>query len=560
MLEAVLSPKRIVSVAEMQALERRAAAAGHSYAAMMEAAGRAVASVVWSRYGAVSYLVLAGPGHNGGDGLVCADCLRKAGAHVQVYLWKRPAQESTAVGLWLAKLGEAGVAIADTESDPSLATLRAWLQQADVLVDALLGTGANRPVTGPLAAILAAARTAQAVRSPAPPIVAVDCASGINCDTGDLDPHTLFPDLTVTFACAKVGHYQFPAAAAVGELFVADIGIDPAWVAEVPTFVLEAAAVRAWLPSRPSDSHKGTFGRVLLVVGSEAYPGAALLARSAAGRAGAGLVTVATIRSVWAQVAGRLPEPTWLLLPAAEGVNGAGIASTAAEWIAPHLSGCRALVVGCGLNQTPETHTLLAHLLDLPLPATVFDADGLNGLAALEHWVERLPAHCVLTPHPAEMARLCGRSVAEVTAHRWALARQKAEEWQCTVLLKGPYTVVASSDGQLAVLPIATAALATAGSGDILAGLIGGLLAQGSSPFAAACLGAWLHGQAGLHCAATLGEAGVVASDLLPLLPLLQRQLRGAPRHSSAVHSESPDSRGDANRTGERCVSPRPGH
>ena len=180
MLEAVLSPKRIVSVAEMQALERRAAAAGHSYAAMMEAAGRAVASVVWSRYGAVSYLVLAGPGHNGGDGLVCADCLRKAGAHVQVYLWKRPAQESTAVGLWLAKLGEAGVAIADTESDPSLATLRAWLQQADVLVDALLGTGANRPVTGPLAAILAAARTAQAVRSPAPPIVAVDCASGIN--------------------------------------------------------------------------------------------------------------------------------------------------------------------------------------------------------------------------------------------------------------------------------------------------------------------------------------------------------------------------------------------
>ena len=269
---------------------------------------------------------------------------------------------------------------------------------------------------------------------------------------------------------------------------------------------------------------------------------------------------MATIRSVWAQVAGRLPEPTWLLLPAAEGVNGAGIASTAAEWIAPHLSGCRALVVGCGLNQTPETHTLLAHLLDLPLPATVFDADGLNGLAALEHWVERLPAHCVLTPHPAEMARLCGRSVAEVTAHRWALARQKAQEWQCTVLLKGPYTVVASSDGQLAVLPIATAALATAGSGDILAGLIGGLLAQGSSPFAAACLGAWLHGQAGLHCAATLGEAGVVASDLLPLLPLLQRQLRGAPRHSSAVHSESPDSRGDANRTGERCVSPRPGH
>ena len=307
---------------------------------------------------------------------------------------------------------------------------------------------------------------------------------------------------------------------------MADIGIEPALAATVRTFVLDATTIRSWLPPRPANSHKGAFGKVMLAVGSEAYPGAAYLASAAAGRAGAGLVTVAAIRAVWALVAAKLPEPTYVLLPDADGPNGAVIAGDAADKLGAALAGYRALVLGCGLGNTPATQTFVANLLAQPLPATVIDADGLNCLATLDAWPQRLLPTCVLTPHPAEMARLCDLTVEAVTADRWALARQKAAEWGCTILLKGPYTVIAEPSGWLAVLPMATPALATAGSGDVLAGVIGGLLAQGLGAFEAACVGAWVHGAAGLGCAADIGAGGVVASDLLPMLPQAQARLR----------------------------------
>ncbi|MCB0136855.1 MAG: NAD(P)H-hydrate dehydratase, partial [Caldilineaceae bacterium] len=177
-------------------------------------------------------------------------------------------------------------------------------------------------------------------------------------------------------------------------------------------------------------------------------------------------------------------------------------------------------------GNTPATRSSVAELLAAGLPATLIDADGLNCLAQLEAWPQRLPAQCVLTPHPAEMARLCDLPVDEILERRWDVARTMAAAWQCTVLLKGPYTVIAEPGGWLAVLPIATAALATAGTGDVLAGVIGGLLAQGLDPFRAACAGACLHGTAGLRCAERMGQAGVVASDLLPELPIVQDVLR----------------------------------
>lgn len=523
-----VAARRIVTVAEMQAIERRADAAGHSFAAMMELAGRRVAEAILARYGRVSCLVLAGPGNNGGDGLVCARYLHEAGAAVRVYLWKRPTDPPHDYEGHYAKLTMLGVPAARVEDDPEFLTLHNWLESASVVVDALLGTGANRPIAGQLAALLT---TVQAVLQamPAPPaVVAVDCASGMNCDTGALDPHTLAPALTVTFACAKRGHYLFPAVEMVGELVVADIGVDAALIEATPTFALDAALIRTWLPPRPAHSHKGAFGKVMLVVGSEAYPGAAHLASASAGRAGAGLVTVATIRSVWALVAAKLPEPTYLLLPDAPGPHGAVIAAEAATQVADTLAGYRALVLGCGLGNTPATQRFVAELLTLPLPATVIDADGLNALAVQPDWPQRLPPQCVLTPHPAEMARLCGMSIAAVSADRWELARRMAAAWQCTVLLKGPYTVIGAPTGELAVLPVATAALASAGAGDVLAGVIGGLLAQGMAPFAAACTGAWLHGMAGMTCAEEIGVAGVTASDLLTVLPRVQQRLRRA--------------------------------
>ncbi len=411
-----------------------------------------------------------------------------------------------------------------------------WLINASLVVDALLGTGSNRPIDQPLAALLDLVRSRQAAQ-PSCQLVAVDCPSGLNCDSGAADPNTLAADLTVTFAHAKVGHYQFPGARLSGELIVVDIGIPPQLSAGLKTFLLDAAMVRPWLPLRPTVSHKGSFGKLMAVVGCVQYPGAAYLSCAAAGRVGTGLITGAVAQPVWSVIATRLAEPTWLPLPTGTGVESGVIDEAAAQLVAEALVGYDALLLGCGLGQKPTTQRFVQTLLNnKTLPPTVIDADGLNCLAQMADWPRLLPSQAVLTPHLAELARLCNLTVAEVATNRWALARQKAAEWQTVLLVKGPYTVIAEPDGQLAVLPVATAALATAGTGDVLAGTIAGLLAQGVAPFAAACLGAWLHGQAGLRCAQEIGVAGTIASDLLTHLPGEITTLRGIvqrPRHGS---------------------------
>ncbi len=338
----------------------------------------------------------------------------------------------------------------------------------------------------------------------------------MNCDTGAVDPHTVPADLTVTFAHAKVGHYLFPGAELCGEIVVTDIGIAPELSANLQTFVLDQAMVEPWMPKRPRMSHKGTFGKLMAAVGCVNYPGAAYLALAAAGRSGAGLITGAVAQPVWTVSAARLVEPTWLPLPHDDGfLNG-----EAAPKLLAALESYNVLLLGCGLGNTPATSEFTLSILQA-LRTThhalrlLIDADGLNILSKLAGWQSLLPPNTVITPHPAEMARLCGISVKEVAENRWQLARAKAAEWNCIVLLKGPYTVIAEPGGQLAVLPIATPALATAGTGDVLAGTIAGLMTQGVDSFQAACLGSWLHGQAGLRCEREIGKIGVIASDLI---------------------------------------------
>lgn len=533
----------------MQALEQRADAAGHSYATMMEKAGEAVAAEILVRYGSAPVLVLAGPGNNGGDGLVCARYLHLAGAPVRVYLWRRRTDPAHDSGGHLARLGELGVALATADEDPGFALLRRWLD-CRIVVDALLGTGANRPLEGQLAELLGVVAAEVATHLPATQVVAVDCASGLDCDTGAVSPGTLAPQLTVTFAHPKRGHYHFPGADRVGELVVADIGIASHLSDDLRVFVLTASTVRAWLPARPRNSHKGTYGKLMLVVGSEPFPGAAYLSCAAAGRAGAGLVTGAVPQPIWPLVAGRLAEATWLPLPVRDEHEFAGVfAPSTAATVSGALAGYDALVLGCGLRSSKPLRRFVDQLLRHPVPpAAVIDADGLNCLAQMERWPERLPPQTVLTPHPAEMARLCKLTVAEVLADRWTLALACAAAWNCVLLLKGPYTVVAHPDGQLAVVPVATPALATAGTGDVLAGTIGAFLAQGLDPFAAACVGAWVHGAAGLRCEQASGVAGVVASDLLAELPAVLRTLYRAPSMAemTMVADVSPASVDDA--------------
>ena len=569
---------KVVTTAEMRRIEQAADASGLSYAEMMENAGRSVAEVVqeettWFQAGPI--LVLCGPGNNGGDGLVAARNLAQWGHTVRAYCVKRRAEGDEN----RARAIQAGVELMDEAEDADHAALRAWLAEAGVVVDALLGTGANPPVRDPIRSVLEDARAIVHQRrtrsappaeetskpvpvlavppapevGPAPPppepeVVAVDCPSGLHCDTGELDPAALPADITVTFAYPKVGHFLFPGAGALGRLLVADIGIPPALAEDVSVEVATPAAMRARLPARPANAHKGTFGRALIVAGSANFTGAAYLAGAAATRVGAGLVTMAVPSPLHPILAAALHETVWLLLPQNMGV----ITPDAQRVLDERLADHQALLIGPGLSQEEETVTFVHEFLlgtrgphggrgrigFLPqvseedegrerpaLPPTVIDADGLNALARVEGWADRLPQGCVLTPHPGEMARLCRLSTKEVNADRLNIARERAAAWGQVVLLKGAYTIVASPDGRAVILPFANPGLASGGTGDVLAGVIVGLLAQGLTPFDAAALGGYLHGLAGELARQALGEAGMVAGDLLPRLPEALRRL-----------------------------------
>lgn len=572
---------KIVSVAQMQELERTANEGGHSYAKMMEEAGKAVADVIVDAFPKAEetpVLVLAGPGNNGGDGLVCARHLHDAGYPVRLYIWKRQTDAAHDYQEHFGQLAARGVESLRADEDSDFTGLAEWLHRASVVVDSLLGTGSNRPVEGELAALLDQVNDVRiqrqgGVEAVGPlTVVAVDCPSGMNCDTGSLDPHTVPAGVTVTFAYAKSGHFLFPAANALGQLVVAEIGISPSLAEDIQAFALAPEYVSWLLPARNRVSHKGSFGKGMAVVGSVNYPGAAFLSCAAMGRAGAGLVTGAVPQPVWVPLATALAEPTWLLLSHEMGV----INENAVATINEKLGGYSALLLGCGLSHESATVDFVrsfltrtksgrssalpttfqagadeaetggadAHALStspfgairrrsqLPaatpsLPPTVIDADGLNCLALIDNWPELLPDPVILTPHAGEMARLCGVEIDAVLAGGWQLAQEKAAAWNAVVLLKGPYTVIANPDGRLAVLPVATPALATAGTGDVLAGTITGLLAQGVDAFDAACLGAWLHGRAGEVCEEEIGPGGVIASDLLGYLPAVMNELRG---------------------------------
>jgi ADP-dependent NAD(P)H-hydrate dehydratase / NAD(P)H-hydrate epimerase len=368
--------------------------------------------------------------------------------------------------------------------------------------------------------------------TPGPPldrpiVVAVDVASGLNSDSGALDPLAIPAGLTVTFAGPKYGHFIFPGAAAVGELVVAEIGIgeelEP--VAAVPLSLATAATARALLPPRPRDGHKGTFGWVLIAAGSAHYWGAPLLCGLGAYRAGAGLVALAVPGAVRPVAAARLPEATYPPLPASNDLDEAS-----AHYLLETMDRYNAMLLGPGIGETarPFLESLLAQVDRLP--PLVVDADGLNILATLENWPERLPANTILTPHPGEMARLVGLSMAAMKEEeRVGLARRQAEAWGHVVLLKGAYTVIAAPDGRATLLPFATPVLSTAGSGDVLAGVIVALLGQGLAPYDAAVLGGYLHGAAGQLSEETGLKSGVLAGDIADWLAIVRQRLeRGA--------------------------------
>jgi NAD(P)H-hydrate epimerase len=540
---------KVVTVEQMQALEREC---GVPIPQLMENAGLAVAQEAWLLLGDVQdrrIVVLAGPGNNGGDGLVAARHLHDWGAKVSVYLLRSRGEDDPN----FRHLTERQVAIASAENDPDFKTLTRLLADAELVIDALLGTGRARAVEGTLAEVLkrlAEARDGEPLMlSPerlafgeslskyereerltqsfpkSPQLLAVDLPTGLDADTGAVDPLCVAADLTVPLGHGKVGLHTSPGAEYAGRVSLADIGIPKDLSVSLPYELMEASSLRSLLPKRPANSNKGTFGKALVAAGSVNYVGAAALACTSAGRVGAGLVTLACPQTVYPILAGKLTESTFLPLPDVEG-------QLSAESVAPVVQtlelGYNALVVGCGLGQSAYVrafvHSLLPLLTQQLLRGIIIDADGLNSLADYEWW-GRTNVPVVLTPHPGEMARLTGLSVAEIQADRLRVALRFAAQWGVVVLLKGAHTVVVSPDGRGRISPFANPALATAGTGDVLAGAIGGLIAQGLSTFDAASAAVYLHAEAGERLRREIGDSGMLAGDLLPMLPLVMRDL-----------------------------------
>ncbi len=518
---------KLVTAAEMGALEKSAAANGRPPPVLMEDAGLGVAQEVWIDMGTApdrKAVVLVGPGNNGGDGLVAARHLHDWGVQVTVILLSSRSDDDAN----LKQVVERGVPVHSVADGDGLAALDEALEGADAVIDAVLGTGRGRPLGGTFAEALGRVSEARGRGPIGLKVFAVDLPTGLNGDTGVVDPLALRADVTVALGCSKVGLHSLPGAEYAGRVEVVDIGLPAQAVEALPVELLNARWVRERLPARPAGANKGTFGRVLVVAGSRLYVGAARLASVGALRVGAGLVTLACPASVQPLVAAGMNEATYLPLPDAPGAEGF-VAGEAAVEVARALEDHNVLLLGPGLGQGPHQESFIRQVLYSLReegPEVLVDADGLNNLAKLPRWWERMTARCVLTPHPGEHARLTGRSIGEIQGDRMSAAREAAAEWGQTVALKGAYTVIAAADGRAGVNPYANPGLASGGTGDVLAGAVAGLMAQGLAPFEAACCGAYLHGAAAEGLRRDLGDAGILAGDLLPELPRTLRELR----------------------------------
>jgi len=505
----------LVGAATMRALDRYTIEAlGVPGELLMESAGRAVAEVALGvlRPGG-SILVVAGAGNNGGDGLVAARHLHLVGVAVRVVLVGDPAALRGDAGANLARARAAGVSV-EGPPGPSCGP-------GDVVVDALFGTGLARPVEGEAAHAIA---RISAAREAGARVVSVDLPSGLDTDTGQVLGCAVAADVTVACGLPKLALALEPGRSHAGRVLVARIGIADAAPGVAPDArSWSASAAAAALPARPQAGHKGTFGHVLVIAGSRGKAGAAILAARGALRAGSGLVTVACPEGENAVLQSGLPEAMSAPLPE---TAGGGLAAEAVREALALASARDVLAVGPGLGTESSTQKAIAELVaraDRPL---VLDADGLNAVAAQPDVLKARRAASILTPHPGEAARFLGLTAADVNRDRVGVARSLAARTGAVIVLKGAATVVAAPGGRVAVNPTGGAALGTGGTGDVLCGVVAGLLAQGMGAFEAAATAVYVHGLAGDRWQVRHGAAGLRASELADAIPDALRVLR----------------------------------
>lgn len=514
---------KLVTAAQMQALDRRTIQEARVPSlTLMERAGAGTVALMEQTFGALAgkrVAILCGKGHNGGDGLVIARHLLKRRAQITVWLLHPPKELAPDTHTMLTRLRRAG-GTKQIHSLTAAADCTPSLAASDYLVDALLGTGLSNPVRGLYAETIAA------MNASGRPIVAVDLPSGLHADCGDQLGTAVLATMTATYGAPKLGLFLADGIDHAGTVHVVDIGIPPAYVdaVEAPASLLTREQIARHLPPRRRSAHKGSFGHVGIIAGSIGKTGAAALAAKAAARVGAGLVTVAAPDSVHPTIASLLLEAMTLPMPETAAHT---FSRTSVDALLAFAAERSAVAIGPGIGQDPDTAEAVRHFLAAVTVPCVVDADALNAAASDPSLWSRCTAPMILTPHPGEMARLCGLAKgSEVNRDRLGLARRVAREYGVIVVLKGARTIIAQADGQVAINPTGNPGMATGGTGDVLTGAIAGLLAQGLSPWEAACTGTYLHGLAGNLAAHTIGTIGLIASDIIDRLPHACTSLR----------------------------------
>jgi len=484
-------------------------------ATLMESAGRGAAECIQAALAdlglprrGVRVAVVCGKGGNGGDGFVVARWLKRAGHRVEVFLLAAPDELRGDPALKLREMERRGLRARVVE-DP--AVLARALPAAQLVVDAVLGTGAR----GEPSALIAGA--IEQVNASGRPVVALDVPSGLSADGAPPEGPIVRATLTPTFAGLKRGLVAGPGVTLAGRVVVVDIGVPRAAIERgVATFVLEGPDIARHFPPRPRDNHKGSYGHLLVVAGSVGKTGAAALAARAAMRAGAGLVTVATATSAQPVVAALLLEA--MTEPVAE-TTARTIALKARDALHELAARRDAVALGPGLGLDEDTQALARALVFEFEQPMVVDADALTALAGHLDRLRGARAGRCLTPHPGEMARMLGVSVADVQRDRIATARQFATAWETPVVLKGATSVIGLPDGTVLLNPTGNPGMASGGTGDVLSGVLGAFLARGLEPAAALAAGVYLHGLAGDVAAQRLGQESLVAGDVIEALP-----------------------------------------
>lgn len=470
--------------------------------------------------------IVCGTGNNGGDGFVMARHLVNHGIDVQVFVTgalKKVREGESARNL--ETIRKMNIPVIQVTADEDVLTLYDALTRFPVIVDAVFGTGLDREVTGRIGRVIDCINDAG---KDGKKIFSVDIPSGIHADTGAVLGRAMRADITCTFALPKPGQLIHPGAAHTGRLYCLDISIPRPLMDKAPAthHLLTPDLLSELFSRRDPETHKGTYGHLLVVAGSEGKTGAAALAGEAAIRAGAGLVTVGVPRSLNPILEAKLTEAMTLPLPDEEGTLASGAADQVMAFL-EERSAVNAMVVGPGLSTGRGAREAVRSLIrEVELPM-VLDADGINVIDCIPEILKEKKGDVIITPHPGEMGRLIDRTTAEIQRDRMGAARETAVAYGVWVVLKGARTIIAGPDGIIYIATGGNPGMASGGTGDVLTGLIGGFLAQGVGPLTAALAGVWVHNDAGDRAAEKKGEVSLTAGDLLDAVCDATRTLSG---------------------------------